>query len=444
MTLPYLSQFSNPVKAAARLTAAMKQAVSAIDEKTELGKALVRAEADGVVSPQEIHQLQAEVTKSSSYNRTLRKAGFVWGSLFSLAEQFNRRTTFIAAYEQAKADGKANPYEFATKAVEETQGIYNKANKPNWARGAVGGVVFTFKQYSISYLEFLTRLPRREQVFALALLMLAAGAEGLPFADDLDDLLDTLGQKLGYNWNSKREKREFLTETIGMSPDFANILLRGGSAIPGIPLDVSSRMGMANLIPGTGLLLEHKKDKSQDVLEFIGPAGSLAQQAVAGMGKTLEGDIVGAGKELLPVALQNALKSADMMQTGMYRDRGGRNVTETSDMEAIFKGAGFQPRSVADIQQRTRIVSQDNELAKAKESKFAQRWAEARFEGDQEAEAEVRADIQRWNERNPEAPIRIKLVDVLKRVRNMKTDKNQRTIKQATPEMRAYTREALN
>lgn len=46
-----------------------------------------------------------------------------------------------------------NPYDFAAKAVEETQGIYNDANIPNWARGngsfgALGVAAFTFKVFN--------------------------------------------------------------------------------------------------------------------------------------------------------------------------------------------------------------------------------------------------------------------------------------------------------
>jgi hypothetical protein len=55
---------------------------------------------------------------------------------FALAEQFNRRSTFIASYRIAKDQGMADPAAFARKAVLETQFVYSKANKPKWARGA--------------------------------------------------------------------------------------------------------------------------------------------------------------------------------------------------------------------------------------------------------------------------------------------------------------------
>ena len=60
MTLPYLSQFGGGVKAARRLTAAGKMAASGRVDDLALRVALKRAETDGIVSPQEIHHLQAQ------------------------------------------------------------------------------------------------------------------------------------------------------------------------------------------------------------------------------------------------------------------------------------------------------------------------------------------------------------------------------------------------
>ncbi|RDT21806.1 hypothetical protein, partial [Enterobacter hormaechei] len=72
---------------------------------------------------------------------------------FGMAEQLNRRSTFIAAYRIAKAQNMANPAAFAEKAVDETQFVYSKASKMRFGRGAVGGTLMTFKTYSIAYLE---------------------------------------------------------------------------------------------------------------------------------------------------------------------------------------------------------------------------------------------------------------------------------------------------
>ena len=67
---------------------------------------------------------------ASTSGRAFAKA---WGAFFSLSEAFNRKLTFIAAYDTAIASKQPDAYEFAKRAVYETQGLYNKANRPNWA-----------------------------------------------------------------------------------------------------------------------------------------------------------------------------------------------------------------------------------------------------------------------------------------------------------------------
>jgi hypothetical protein len=93
-------------------------------------EALRRATEEGIVAPHEVAGLYAESIRNFGSNMTVRRLLKVWGSLFSIAEQFNRRITFVAAYDLAKANGEADPYASPTKAIAETQGVYNKGNRP--------------------------------------------------------------------------------------------------------------------------------------------------------------------------------------------------------------------------------------------------------------------------------------------------------------------------
>lgn len=426
MTYPFLAQHGGAAKAASRLIEGMKGAVAGV-QAGDLKVALKMAEAEGVVSPQEIHQLQAEASRSLSKNAYVRKGLFLWGSLFSLAEQFNRRATFIAAYNTAKAEGMADPYAFAADAVGQTQGIYNRANKPNWARGALGGTLFTFKQYSIGYLEFLKRLPPKERALALAVLMIAAGAQGLPGADDLDDVIDTIAQGLGYDFNSKQQKARFLTATIGEGG--ADFVLRGFSALPGFPLDVAGRMSVGNLIPGTGMLLKSKTDKSDEVMEVAGPAGAIARDAL----KTVEsGDLT----KVLPTALRNLWKGIEMFQTGEYRDTKGRNVLDVGAGDALAKAIGFQPADVARSTRKSQIAYQQIALARSVESEIAGEWAQGIVDQKPGDVAAARARLAEWNARNPDTPIAITRPQVARRAREMRLTREDRIEKSAPKELR--------
>nr|HPL79798.1 PLxRFG domain-containing protein [Burkholderiaceae bacterium] len=345
VTFPYLSQYGGAAKAAGQMKSAMADAVKwAKGDGTgdaQLDAALKRAEEEGIVSPQEVHSLMAQargagalkagdgttmgnaMAKGSNF---LSKLTLLWGRPFALAEQYNRQVTFIAAFRTAVAAGMASPAKFAEKAVNETQFTYTKANRPEWARGAIGSTLFTFKTYSISYVELLTRMAksgpegRKAALLGLGTLFLMSGLQGLPGADDLDDLIDGALQRMGYNFSSKMKKRQFFASMFGEGG--ASFLMRGASGLPGMPLDVAGRLGLGNLIPGTGLFTK-RTDHTQDVAELFGPAGSLFKQGLTAADKLTQGDVGGAVTAMLPVAAQNAVKAAEWHRPACTATRAG-------------------------------------------------------------------------------------------------------------------------
>lgn len=446
MTLPYLSQFGGLSKATGHLMAAART-VAARSATGDLAAALERAEADGIVSPQEIHHLQAEAMGTLNKHPLLRKAAFVWGSLFSLSEQFNRRVTFIAAWNTARENGIADPFKFAEEAVIETQSLHNRGNKPNWARGPIGATVFTFRQFSIHYLEFLTRMwqsgpaGKRAVGTALAILLLVAGAGGLPFADDLDDLIDTLAQALGYDFSSKRAKREFIAKTLGLGETAADVATRGLSALPGMPIDVSLRMGLGNLLPGTGLLLRSNTDKSRDLLEFAGAAGSLGRSAIDAGSKALRGDLVDAGMAMAPVAIQNMAKAVTMWNTGEYRNTRGEKVMNVDAVDAAMKFIGFQPAEVARESAAMGEVQRSVQLAKNVEGEIVAKWAQGVVDKDRDAVQDARGMLEEWNRKNPRTPIRISRSQINQRVRNMTMTRAERFARSTPRELRPLVQE---
>lgn len=456
MTLPYLSQFGGIGKATARLMAAAKMAATGKVDDPELQAALKKAEDDGTVSPQEIHHLTAQAMGSWGNNAVSKRAAFIWGAPFSLAEQFNRRTSFIAAYKTAQAEGIADPFAFAEKAVTETQGLYNKGNMPNLSRGALGATAMQFKQFSIHYLEWIKRMwnagepgsdqrraGRRAVLIALALLMAAAGTDGLPFAEDIDDLIDTIGQALGYNTNSKKARRDLIANTLGLGDETADAVARGLSALPGVPMDVSLRMGMGNLLPGTGLFLRSNTDRSRDLLEFAGPAGGMAKQYMDAAQKGLGGDVGGALAGMAPVAIQNAMKAMDMWQTGEARDSMGRKVMEADEVDGLMKFLGFNPATIARESQKMGMIRRSEQLAKNVEGEIAGKWARAFADGDAEGVRDARQELADWNERNPTERISISSAQILQRVKKLRQSRAQRFITSASPERRRSVEEAL-
>ena len=365
-----------------------------------------------------------------------------------VAEAYNRRAAFIAAWNTAKDQGIHAPYKFAEKAVRETQGVYSKANRPNWARGAIGSTVFTFKQFSIAYVEMLHRMAtqggpegKKAALLALGVLFLMAGASGMPGADDLDDAIDGVMQRLGYNFSSKQAKHEFFAGILGEGG--AQFVERGLSGLPGVPFDVSGRLGLGNLIPGTGLL-KKKDDHSRDLTEIIGPTGDLLARAGQSANAVAAGRFGEAGLALTPVAVRNLVQGIDMASSGFYKDQRGRKVVDTTAAEAAFKAIGFQPNTVAKVQRAAGDVQQMIALNKMVEREIADEWAQGLFDKDQARVNAAREALVKWNRRNPTSRIRVDSQQLRRRLRDLRASKAQRLEKTAPAEIRREVSERLS
>jgi N12 class adenine-specific DNA methylase/tRNA1(Val) A37 N6-methylase TrmN6 len=468
MTLPYLSQWGGIGKAGKRLAAAIRDAGKESTGDAQLDAALQWASDEGIVAPQEVHYLQAQSQGKGALragdgtragntrahiNNVMAKVSLGWGKLFAMAELANRRITFIAAYRTAVEEGRPNPERFAQQAVSQTQGTYNSGNKPKWARNTIGSLLMTFKQYSIAYLELLSRMAfagepgskeraagRRAALYMIAVLFLMGGADGLPFEQDLEDALDGILQRLGYNFSTKRSKQAFLTDVLGQGG--ADFVLKGISAAPGMPIDVAGRFGMGNLIPGTGLLT--KKDSyTRDLGELAGPAGDLAKRAFTGAGKALGGDLAGAALDLSPASVRNLAKGVDMLDTGSYRDTRGYIVNHTTPSEAVMKMIGFQPNSTADVQdqkgQALGMIGQN----RMRSSEIAEHWAQGLANGNPAMVQEARDMRADWNRKNPETPIKVDMPAIIRRVRAMRQDAIARTQKTAPAALKQTVRAEL-
>ena len=463
MTAPYLSQFgvSTATKAMAK---AMPYAMGKKEiNDAEMRSALIRASQEGIVDAQEIFHLYsvgaqgvasglvntlAKIPgiggkiKAGSEDARARANAFLtlWGSMFALAEGFNRKLTFIAAWEVAKENGEKNPYAFAVRAVNETQGIYNKVNRPNWARGAVGRTVLTFKQFSLMYVELLNRMVRhggpegkRAALIMLAVLMLAAGEEGIPFAQDLDDLIDTIGQGFGLDTNMKRNKRRVAHEILGKQ--LGDMFLYGVSSQ--LPMDFGGRLGLGNMIPGTALLKPSDENtRGRNLAEVMGAAAGLGQQVGDAYDAMVEGNKAKALQNLAPKAVKDVLAGGEMAKKGYSTDAKGRKVVDVGLGDAAFKGIGFNPTKVAQETRKTMPVYQDIALQKATEASIVSKWARGIADNDQEMVKEAQDKWNKWNKDNPDTPISIKPDQIRNQVKSLGNDKDSRILKSAPKEMR--------
>ncbi len=254
-------------------------------------------------------------------------------------------------------------------------------------------------------------------------------------------MVDGLLQHLGYNFSSKRAKQEFFASVLG--EDGGRFISKGVSGLPGVPIDVSGRMGVGNLLPGTGLFLK-KSDHSRDIAELAGPAGDLVKRGFTAVGQVLDANLGGAAASTLPTAARNVVQAVDMVKNDAYRDQKGRKVIDTDMLDAAFKAMGFQPNSVARVQNAIGEVQQMVDLTKLVKSELAAKMAKAIYEKDSEARAEVARLRDRWNENNPENRITLQMAGILKRVKEMNMTEAERIEKTAPKAMRADVRRELD
>ena len=462
MTMPWLSQYGGVRKAVKRMSVAMNDVRRGETDDVKLDAAIATATAMGILAPHEVHDLMGQAqgrgglksgdgtalnnTKAAAANGMARVA-FAWGHLFGWAEQINRKSTFIAAYRTAIEEEINDPMQFATNAIAATQGVYNKGNRPTWARGAVGGTLFTFKQYSVSYLEMIDRMARngpegkKAALFALGVLFLLSGASGMPGADDLDDLISGVMQRMGYSFDTRTARREFLERHLGSG--MARFMERGVSGLPGAPLDVSGRLGLGNLFPGTGMFV-HKADYGRDVAELFGPAGDLAKRAFESVGSLLDGDVSAAALTASPLALRNAVKGVEMAKTGEYQNDKKKKVVDVDGFDAAIKAIGFNPNDVKRAQDASIEGQRLASFFRLRKTQITDMWAQGLHDKNQEKVAKAKALRDQWNSDNPEVKMTVTLAQVNAKLKSMRMTKAERIEKASPKEIRRAVGELVN
>lgn len=275
-------------------------------------------------------------------------------------------------------------------------------------------------------------------MWAMAMLLLMSGAGGLPFMEDIEDLVDGAGQKMGYNFSLKRERQAFLRGVFGNQ--MAAFMEQGISGLPGMPTDVSGRLGVGNIIPGTGLAMD-KPNRERDLLELAGPGGDFVKRGFSALGMALTGKVVDAALEVSPTAVRNAQKGRDMLSSGMAKDAKGYKTVETNALDGALKLFGFQPTVVAEDSEAVSHVRRATSFYSLTSADIKAQWADALFRKDDSALDDARKRVEAWNRNNPDMPIVIKIPDMWKRAREMAKPREERVLNNTPKAIRQQMRE---
>ena len=351
-----------------------------------------------------------------------KAAAETWMSLFNYTEQHSRRATGLAAFRMAYAralvEGKdaATAFEVADKAavdmIDNTLGEYAMYNRPAMFRGDVRQFLFMFKMFPVNSIQMLAALPRKEQLLALGILAMFAGLKGLPFAEDLMDIIDTIAQALGLGpnkvWKGSAEKT--LAEAVdAIAPGMTPILMRGLlNTIT--PANVADRVSLSNIIPGTGIALAGA-DVGRELIEIAGPVASFLQGAVA-----MSADMARYGLETVgvlddktslnkiaresPVAMLRAL--GDMVA---YNNAGAiisqKGFVVSNDLHLgtmLTRALGFYPASAVAENDVVRMSKRIGDYQKDVAATYRGLYVSAKIAKDNDRAREVLQMVKDWND----------------------------------------------
>jgi hypothetical protein len=335
--------------------------------------------------------------------------GWMW--TFNVTEQASRRSLGLTAYRlefarkqaagMSRADAASAAREFAVQTLQYTMGEYSVLNRPPAWRSGIQSFIYMYKVFPTTSVQLFANMSRGGKVGMLAALWMLTGLSGLPFAEDLEDLIDTLAQKLKVaGWQGARyETAQFLDEIFpGMSP-----FLLKGIVNNYLPADIAGRTSLGDMLPGTDILLAGA-DVSRGLSEIAGPAPAMllgtAQFAVDALALPFSTTttIESVAREA-PVTMVRALADTfAYTQSGAVVDRRGYTVTDDMNTGTLIARAlGFYPTAAANQYEMIRSAKRMTDYQREVVTGYRTAWVSAMMRGDREFAQQIEQSVEDWN-----------------------------------------------
>ena len=386
---------------------------------------LLNETLSGVLTPNMTNMLVG-TSRAGRHSNNKSKA-IAWGmTVFSKSEQYNRRVTAIAAYRLEKkrmiASGKFVEEDFhdskslgsirlashAVTMVNTSQGEYAAYNRPAWARSGIGKVLFTYKLFVVITIELMANLAHKEKLFFLGMLIFMSGIKGLPFADDLFDLIDTLKQKFGLKANDAE---------IVVAQFFDNLYpgMAGRIAMRGVfdyifGTTGSTRFGHGDLIPGSGMF-KAGSDAGRELKNIAGPVASAYSGIISSTALTAKylAETVGlrADTTTFTDIARQGFGSAGIkgltdgfvyLSNGSITNARGQLVSkEVGISDVVFRMLGFYPGIATRHNDVTRLSQSAREYTREIKATFINAGLIAAARGDTTGVIANKKSVREWN-----------------------------------------------
>jgi len=349
----------------------------------------------------------------------MRKVIDVFMGPFNLSEQASRRALGLAAFRldyarrtaiidpslsgADRASAEAQAFDaadaFVSQTLRDTLGEYSTINRPQFFRSGLPGLMYMYKVYPVTTIQLFSNLDPQGKLYMAAGLVLLGGLMALPFAEELEDLTDTIGQMFGL---SRGSIRVAATEIIEEFMPGASPYILTGAANKLFGIEIASRVSLSP-IPGSEILLAGT-DLTRVATDILGPMASSVTQSYA-FGRdmirapfTARIDAAEVLRKAPITFVRNAADAYAYTQAGAVVDKRGYKLTEdVSAWTSIARIAGFFPAEVAAdyqaIKYSKRVVDYRRDMAASYRTAFVR----AKVEGDRARMNEVRREVREWN-----------------------------------------------
>lgn len=390
-------------------------------------------------------------------SRRVNDMAFAAAWMFQQAEKTNRRIAFRAGwklaiaqpqnafvletirlnqrrYYELQSDYGMTPEEAAAfmvakRAVLATQFEYSSYARPELMRGWRAPVLM-FYQFTFNMLWNFRYSPGGAKMLLVYLLM--GGLMGLPFMENINDLVQFIARKLGMELDPEYEVRKVLTDLGSEHPDvWLNGISRYGMGLGfignmlGLPIpsvDLSGSFSFGNVVPGLSAV-----GSPGDFEDKFYQAGTDIVGAAFGVGMTMlkaansdNPDEFKQWERAMPSAIRGMMKARRWVDQGAEKDRNGVavvnfNTTDTEQVLEIMAQALSFP--ITRVTQKWDELSVQNErilFYKLERTTLLQSLNHARANHDQEAQARARKAIRDFNSSVPNGKLKLNGMTIAK------------------------------
>jgi hypothetical protein len=362
------------------------------------------------------------------------------GGMFQKAELINREVTALAAYRLARKKamiGKQKPltheeaWEFAGKAVEQSQGAYAEDQAPRVFMNPAVRTVLMFKKFpahmAAVYVRMfkdmmgpdvdpaVRRIARRQFTGMMGITAMFSGVAGMPFFYIIRDIMQAALGDEDDPYNFDLELRKFLIEQLG--PQAGNMMYRGFLGESG--LDIGSRisyessflLGGANVgVPFIGGVLGLRDVKQgqtaqETMLNALGEAAGAGFGIVTGVARGYEkmkkGDIYEGIEAMTPAFIRNPMKAGRYATEGALTARGDPIIEDITTGEVIGQMFGFSPQRLSSQYKINNQIKDIEQAVLKRRNSLMDSYAKAVREKDRDAQNEIRDEMREFNKANP-------------------------------------------